>query len=476
MRAGARGSAGPNPRAGDAETGGSAAPNPRVGDAATRSAAAPIPRAGDAATRSAGAPNPRAGGAETRSAGAPNPRARDARVRAGTGRRTAAGVVATLLAGCASAALFAAVPPAGQPADPGRPGAPVIAAPSGGLPWPSSELPHVEVRAADHGGERSARELAGVAPRIVEQVALRLALPAPREVLVLVAARAPRDSAEAAALGVPGTPYWAAGLADPRRARILLFADRLDVAGHEGLPGALAHEAAHLVLGTNVPETAEVPRWYDEGLAMLVERDLSWRDAFEIARMVVAGDPPPLSTLAREWPATGAGARAAYAAALSFVGYVQRDAAPGAPRRLVEALRQGADFERAFVIAYGSGTAGSEAAWRGTLGDRYIVLPLVLLGTVANVALGIFALLALAAGHVRRRRRMDALGDDAAPARGEAAGPWDSVSEEVPGPWGGAPEEDDPPGPWGGAPEDGDPAGSDDGPGGPPDPHDRLSS
>ncbi len=281
------------------------------------------------------------------------------------------------------------------------------------LPWPSADFPNVRVVAADVHADAAARDLAVDAPGIVGRVALRMGLAAPARLEVVVAERAPRTTEEAGALGLASVPYWAAGLAEPARGRILLFGDRLHVLGHDGLRGALAHEAAHLVLHGAVPGRA-LPRWFDEGVAMSVERALSWHEAFELARMTVLGDPPRLGTLDDAWPDTGAGARTAYATALSFLDYAQEGTAPGAPRRLVQALADGADFERAFTIAYGTAPRALEDDWRGSLRGRYVLAPLIFAGTLANIVLGLLALVAVTRAGRRRRARLAALPDDPA--------------------------------------------------------------
>ncbi len=266
--------------------------------------------------------------------------------------------------------------------------------------------PRVTVVAAGPEAVFLAHEMTDVAPAIVERAARRLGLPAPENVLVVVAAEAPRTRDAAARLGLADVPYWSAGIAEPFRGRIVLFADRLALAGHEGLPGALAHEAVHIILGGAIPAGTAVPRWYDEGLAMLVERETSLRDAWELARMVVQGDPPPLRALARDWPGSSGGARAAYAEALSFMSFAQDSAAPGAPRRLVQELNAGAGFELAFARAYGADAATLEINWRASLRRRYFVTPLIVAGALANASFGVLALLAAIAARRRRARRL----------------------------------------------------------------------
>lgn len=281
----------------------------------------------------------------------------------------------------------------------------------------------VRVQAADPQAEGRARALAARAKELITFAAIRLDLPAPREVTVLVVSAAPRDEAQARALDLPVLPGWVAGLAEPWRHRILLFLDRLDVAGHDGLSGALAHEAAHLVLNASLPAGVRVPRWYDEGLAMTVERAVSFSDAWQLARMVLVDQPRPLAALDRGFPAQTGAARAAYAQSLSFVSHAQSFALPGAPRRLVLALREGADFDRAFTIAYGVGVGPLEVDWRRGLRDRYVLVPLVVGATIANLALGVLAFAAMIAGRRRHRARMAALPDGEHPEFDERISP-----------------------------------------------------
>ena len=129
------------------------------------------------------------------------------------------------------------------------------------------------------------------APRIFARCGERLGLPLPERVEIVLAPSSPRDAAEAGRLGIAVPPVWAAGLALPAEGRIVIFADRVGRYPHEGLPGILAHEASHLVLGAALGEGRSLPLWYDEGLAMVVERDLSIVDAVELARLIVLGEP-----------------------------------------------------------------------------------------------------------------------------------------------------------------------------------------
>ncbi len=300
-----------------------------------------------------------------------------------------------------------------------------------------SNLPELTVRAAADAPSRAPARLRKDGAWLVWLAAARLDLPPPPRVELVIAGRAPRDAAEAAANDLPFAPYWAAGVAEPARGRITIFAERTGSASPEDLPGVVLHEGAHLVLRAALPPGTRLPRWYDEGTALLVERDLSLRDAFELARISFGGDPPPLAALADNWPRTGAGSRAAYAQALSFVSHAQRVARPGATRRLVEALQAGAGFERAFTIAYGIDPALLERDWRAGLRREYGALPLVAAGLAANAVFGLLGAVAVVAARRKRRAALARMPEPPEPAEpsdpeNEAADVTQGADEEPP--------------------------------------------
>jgi hypothetical protein len=262
----------------------------------------------------------------------------------------------------------------------------------------------IRVIATDESVAGRAAALERNAPLIFGRCAERLGLPLPERIEILLAPSSPRDRLEAERLGIAVPPVWAAGLAIPSKGQIVIFADRVGTYPHEGLPGVLAHEASHLVLGGALEAGQRVPRWYDEGLAMVVERELSLVDAVELARLLVFGEPLPLAAIDRGWPREGALARRAYAQSLSIVSLAEETAAPGAAGRTVRALGEGVPFDRAFTRAYGVSPRVVEALWRDRLRQRLLIRPLLVLAALAQGAMGVLAILAWI--RVRRRKRL----------------------------------------------------------------------
>ncbi len=285
-----------------------------------------------------------------------------------------------------------------------------LAAAPAGLPAaaradaPPTPAAHVRVVATTPALEARAQALAAKAPAIVARAARRLFLPPPAEIEILVAAAVPPPDAHQPDALEPPRP-WVGGWADTSASRIVLYADRTPRYPHEGLEGLLAHEAAHLILAGSLPAGRRVPRWYSEGLAMLAERDVSWRDALTLARTELLSAPIPLDALDRRWPATGGQAAAAYAQVLSMLSFAERNAPPASPRRLIEALRNGLDFDRAFTAAYGRSPAQTWHAWRRSLRWRYRILPIVVAAGLAPALIGMLALAASAVAFRRRARQ-----------------------------------------------------------------------
>ncbi len=284
-------------------------------------------------------------------------------------------------------------------------GAPSRSAQPAALPEPPLEAcAQVSVRASDPSVEMLALDLSRGAGAMLARVSQRLELPPPERVLVLVVPRVPRGRKEAVRLGLGQVPSWAAGFAQPEQNRVVVFANRVGGYAHPSLPGTMAHEFAHLIVGVNLPRGAFIPRWYDEGIAQLVERDLSIYEALQLARMTIMAEPPPLRRLRSAWPADAAQARDAYALSLSFVDFAEENTLAGAPQRLVMAMRAGALFDEAFRSAYGARRAHFERLWRASLEDRYLYRPLWVLFSLANAVMGVLALVAVI--RVRRRNRV----------------------------------------------------------------------
>ncbi len=273
------------------------------------------------------------------------------------------------------------------------------------LPGATAQEPClVSVVASEKSTEALAQQLARQAPPMVARVAQRLKLPAPPRIHVIVAARVPRNREEAARLGLSRVPVWAAGVAQEDRSRIVIFADSVGGYSHPSLPGVFAHETAHLILAAGLPRGAWVPRWYDEGIAQIVERDLSIYEALQLARMTIASRPPPIARLALSWPQAQSDARNAYAISLSFVAYAEAHAPSGAPRRLAAAMQQGALFDEAFTKAYGVRPKRMERFWRESLEDLYLHRPIWILLGASNALMGVLAILAVV--RIRRRNRL----------------------------------------------------------------------
>jgi hypothetical protein len=260
---------------------------------------------------------------------------------------------------------------------------------------------HVLTPGADPRG--LAQRISERAPAIFRQVSQRLDLPSPSPVTIVVVESPPRTLSESRRLGLHDVPAWAAGVANANRNRIVLFAARMEGYPHHDLEGLLAHEASHLLLGAAARGRDHVPRWFDEGLAMTVEREQSVTDALQLARLGLFHDPFPLAELDRSWPRDGSSARLAYAQSLDVVSMAGEYTYSGAPRRLAEGLAHGHTFERAFESAYGLHPRVLEQLWRDRLRARWWRLPLFVLGGLLNAAMGLLAIVAVI--RVRRKRR-----------------------------------------------------------------------
>jgi len=110
--------------------------------------------------------------------------------------------------------------------------------------------------------------------------------------------------------------------------------------GGQDYRGMVRHELLHVLLARNT-EDAYVPRWFNEGLAMVISRELRWESSLRIARMYMYGRIIPYIDLNLSFAPVGdEGAFGdAYAQALSLTRYLMDHAGEERFWALVGALK-----------------------------------------------------------------------------------------------------------------------------------------
>jgi hypothetical protein len=190
-------------------------------------------------------------------------------------------------------------------------------------------------------------------------------------------------------------PRWAAGLAHPGENLILLDAAAVR---REGGVGIIRHELAHVALGEL--GSAELPRWFQEGMAVLAAGE--WNTQSALAMVRAARAPIPLQELESGFPDGYADVELAYAESASFVEFLLGQHGVATVRGLFESVHHGETFEAAFTRSFGP-RAEVEAAWLKSIRLRYTWIPVL---TGSTTLIGLSALLCvLAWARLRGRKR-----------------------------------------------------------------------
>lgn len=182
-------------------------------------------------------------------------------------------------------------------------------------------------------------------------------------------------------------PDWGAAAAIPvRRTIVIKSPDRFNV--NKSLPELLAHEYAHLALhgrtGWNDP-----PRWFDEGLAMLVSTEWNWSDNLTLNKAAVFGNFIPLAEIEQLNRFHAAKAQVAYAQSYMTVKYLFDEYGIDAVNIFLDRIRDAAR-ERSYVVpgqptaldsaliaSTGSDLIGFESEFRVFLANRFNAVSLL---------------------------------------------------------------------------------------------------
>lgn len=142
---------------------------------------------------------------------------------------------------------------------------------------------------------------------------------------------------------------WVAGMAFPHRALVVLSARGNEVFH---VVDTFVHELAHLYLDTAL-RGRPVPRWFHEGVAMLVASEGVGERLKTALGAAATGSWLRWSDLSERFPADPPAVHLAYAQAMLFVRYLHRSSESGVSE-VIRTVALGVPFEVAFEQVFGA--------------------------------------------------------------------------------------------------------------------------
>jgi len=198
------------------------------------------------------------------------------------------------------------------------------------------------------------------------------------------------------------TPRWITGFAVAEQNVVVLFPGRVLSYPYDSLEGLLRHEVTHVLLA-RAAGGAPLPRWFQEGVALLAARDWRLADGERLLVGGIRGVPPSTADLERAFAGEGYAVETAYAVAGALVGELVQREGQGVVAGIAAGVASGRSFEEAFAVATGEPLDRFEASFWRRFQWRYRWVPFLTSGGTLWLAITSLALLAIA-----RRRRRDA--------------------------------------------------------------------
>jgi hypothetical protein len=251
----------------------------------------------------------------------------------------------------------------------------------------------------------SAREriepLIADADRIRHELGERLGQTVLKSVRVDIA-RTPGEMETLAPVGAP-YPSYADGVAYSEIGLVLLTLNPRYANADFNLERVFSHELAHVALYDAVGER-EVPRWFNEGFAVMASGETSFDRMWQLWQATLADRLIPLSEVERSFPSDENKASIAYAEAVDVVRFLVRRQEAHRFRALVQGLKDGRDLDASVRQAYAIDLVSLESEWREDVAKRYTFWPVLFSGTaVWALVLGLFLF-----GWRKRRKRAKA--------------------------------------------------------------------
>ena len=198
-------------------------------------------------------------------------------------------------------------------------------------------------------------------------------------------------------------PPWISGFAVGESSLIVLFPARSPGYPDQTLEDVLRHELAHVLIW-RAAGGRMVPRWFDEGVAMDVERQRRWQDQTQLFYQLVTGGETDLQRLDRLFAGGQNDEIRAYALAGAFVHDLLRLHGPETVKDILMRVHSGTEFDTAFAAVTGSSPSHAEADFWHSQRIWTSWIPIISANTTLWLGVTLLALLAI---YMRRRRNRE---------------------------------------------------------------------
>lgn len=205
-----------------------------------------------------------------------------------------------------------------------------------------------------------------------------------------------RESSELARSVAP----WISGFAVGDSNLVVIFPARSPGYPDHTLEDVLRHEVAHIWIWRAVAGRP-IPRWFNEGVAMAVERDRQFQDETQLLYQLVTGGRSDMEAVDRLFSGTQNDQIRAYALAGAFVHDIVRRFGPQVIQEILQGVNRGATFDSAYGNATGETLANAQLEfWR----SQRIWTSWIPILTSSTLLWSTITILAIFAFYMRRRR------------------------------------------------------------------------
>lgn len=243
--------------------------------------------------------------------------------------------------------------------------------------------------------EHLAARLQRIDPARLERAAELVGAPTSREKIAVFLAAEDTELAKS-------VPSWISGYALGAESAIVIFPARVPSYPSSNLEEVLLHELAHVLIVRTAGEQP-VPRWLNEGLALIAGGPWGLADRSRLSLAMLTDRRAPISDLDRLFAGSRTDRIRAYALAGAFTQNLLQLHGPKAGARILRGLGENLSIDEAFRRATGVALEQAESSFWRRYEFLYRWLPVLTSGATLWIGITFLALIA-----VRRRRQRDA--------------------------------------------------------------------